>query len=216
MHLLFLAAVLSVKLVVQRSSLDLLDTLPIAVVLQNSAGTSQTVRFTQPVEYAIELRAPDGSVIWSSAVAPPPRQPAFPAHARTFAPGSTTLAVYDWNELLRDGTSPQAGNYTLRVRLATEKPQAENTVRVTFARPLSPSSLAALKIGEEYTLAGTLDAQRAILNDERGSATLALSLFAAPAAVPVFVRGYAVVKNGTRVFNVERWATLIAQPASAR
>lgn len=216
MHLLFLLAVLSVKLVVQRSSLDLLDTLPIAVVVQNNAGTSQTIRFSQPVEYTIELRAADGFTIWSSAVAPPPAQPAFPAHARTFAPGSTTLAVYDWNELLRDASSPPAGNYTLYVRLTTEKPIAENSVPVRFARPLSPSSLAVLHPGEEYTLAGTLDAQRSVLSDERGSATLTLRLFAAPPGVPVFVRGYVVVKDGARSFNVERWATLNVQPASVR
>ena len=216
MYLLFLLAVLSVKLVVQRSSLDLLDTLPIAVVVQNNGPAAQTIRFTHPVEYAIELRTVDGSTIWSSAVALPPGQAKFPLHARTFAPGSTTLAVYDWNELLRDATSPPAGNYTLRVRLATEKPIAESSVRVTFAHPLSPSALAGLHAGEEYTLAGTLDAQRAAISDERGSATLAQRLFVAPPAVPVFVRGYVVEKNGTRSFSVERWATPNAQPTSAR
>lgn len=217
MHLLFLAAVLSVKLVVQRSSLDLLDSLPIAVVVQNTAPAPQTLHFTQPAEYAIELRASDGTVIWSTPRAAAPNAPAFPVHARTFASGSTTLAVYDWNQLLSDGTSPPAGSYTLRARLVTDKPLAENSIHVTFAPPISPSSLAKLQLGQEFTLAGTLDAQRAVLSDSRGSAMLSHRLVAAPAGAPILVRGFAVVlAGGTRVFTVERWAVLNAQPVSAR
>lgn len=216
MHLLFLAAVLSVKLVVQRSSLDLLDTLPIAVVVQNSSGVAQTLHFTQPVEYAIELRAAGGAVVWSTPRAAEPAQ-TFPAHARTFPPGSTTLAVYDWNQLFADGTSPAPGSYTLHARLVTDKPLAENSVRVSFAAPISPSSLATLRVGEEYTLAGTLDALRAALSDSHGSATLSHRLLAAPAGTPLLVRGFAaVLAGGSRVFSVERWALLNAQPASAR
>lgn len=218
MHLLILAVVLSVKLVVQRSSLDLLDSLPIAVVVQNTGPTPQTLHFPQPAEYAIELRAPDGSVLWTSpGAAPPPNRPAFPAHARAFAPGSTTLAVYDWNGLLANNNSPSAGSYTLRVRLIVDKPLPESTLRVTFVPPISPSSLAALHPGEDFTLEGTLDAQHAVLSDARGSAPLSRRLLAAPAGTPIAVRGFAaVLVGGSRVFTVERWAVLSAQPASTR
>lgn len=217
MHLLFLAAVLSVKLVVQRSSLDLLDTLPIAVVVQNPTSTPQSLRFIQPAEYAIELHASDGTLMWSSPGGAAPVGPAFPAHSRTFAPGSTTLAVYDWNQLLADGMSPPAGTYVLRVRITSDKPLAENTVRVTFAPPISPSSMSALRMGQDFTLTGTLDAQHAVLSDARGSATLSHRLLAAPAGAPILIRGFvAVLAGGSRVFNVERWALLSAQPASAR
>lgn len=217
MHLLLLAALLSVKLVVQRSSLDLLDSLPIAVVVQNSGSTPQTLRFAQPAEYAIELRAADGATIWSTPRSGMPAAPGFPAHARTFAPGSTTLAIYDWNQLLADGTSPPAGSYTLRARLTSDKLLAESSVRVTFAPPISPSSLGALRLGEEFTLTGTLDAEKAVLSDPRGSATLSRRLLAAPAGTPILVRGFAaVLAGGARVFSVERWAVVNAQPASAR
>jgi hypothetical protein len=216
LHLLFLAAVLGVKLVVQRSSLDLLDTLPIAIVLQNSAAIPQTIRFARPAEYAIELRAANGTVLWTSAGSPAPNGPSFPGHARTFAPGSTTLAIYDWNELLADGTSPPPGAYTLRVYLVTDGDVADNSVRVTFAPPISPSSLSALPSGKDFTLAGELDAQRDALSDERGSTALSRRLLAAPANTPILVRGFSVVKVGAaRIFNVERWAVLKAQPESS-
>lgn len=217
MHLLILATLLSVKLVVQRSSLDLLDTLPITVVVQNTASTPQTLRFVQPTEYAIELRTPNGTPIWSSPGTTAPNGHAFPVHSRTFAPGSMRLAVYDWNELLTNGTSPPAGTYELRVRLNTDTPLAESAVRVTFEPPVSPSSLSALRVGQEFTLAGTLDSQHAVLFDERGSATLSHRLLAAPAGIAILIRGFAaVLQGGTRVFDVERWAVLSAQPASAR
>ncbi|HEY1976959.1 MAG TPA: hypothetical protein VGG89_10460 [Candidatus Baltobacteraceae bacterium] len=217
MHLLFLATVLTVKLVVQRSSLDLLDTLPIAVVVQNPTSTPQSLRFIQPAEYAIELRASDGTLMWSSPGSARPVAPAFPAHSRTFAPGSTTLAVYDWNQLLGNGSSPPYGTYTLRARLIGDAPVPESSVRVTFVPPLSPSTLPALRAGEDFTLVGRLDEQRAILTDEHGSATLSHRLLAAPSGTLMLVRGFvAVLPGGSRVFNVERWAVLSTQPASAR
>jgi hypothetical protein len=218
LHLLFFAVVLSVKLVVQRSSLDLLDSLPIAVVVQNTAATPQTLHFTRPAEYAIELRAGDGSILWTSpGAAPSANQPTFPAHARTFAPGSTTLAVYDWNALLANGNSPPAGTYTLHAHLIVEKSLAESNVRVTFAPPISPSSLAALRPGQDFTLAGTVDEEHAVLSDARGSALLSRRLLAAPVGTPILVRGFAtVLPGGSRVFTVERWAAVNAQPASVR
>jgi hypothetical protein len=216
LHLLVLAAVLSVKLVVQRSSLDLLDSLPIAVVVQNTAATPQTIRFASPAEYALELRTPAGIPLWNSSGSPLPKNVSFPAHIRTFAPGSTTLAVYDWNELLSDGTSPPAGNYVIHVRLVTEKYAMEDSVRVTFALPLSPSSLASLRINQAFTLAGSLDDQRAVLRDSRGSANLSRRLLAAPVETTVLVRGFITAKpGGARVFTVERWAAINAQPTSS-
>src|SRR6185312_9533388 len=150
----------------------------------------------QPAEYAIELRASNGTSIWASPGTAAPNGRAFPVHSRTFAPGSTTLAVYDWNELLTNGTSPPAGTYELQVRLNSDKPLAGSAVRVTFARPISPSSLGALRTGQEFTLAGTLDPQNAVLSDERGSATLSHRLLAAPAGAAILVRGFAAVLQG--------------------
>lgn len=219
MHLLFCAIVLSVKLVVQRSSLDLLDSLPIAVVVQNPASTPQSLSFTEPAEYAIDLRAPDGRIVWASpGAAGVANGPTYPAHARTFAPGSTTLAVYDWNGLLSNGKSPPPGSYTLRLRLIVDKPPAETSLRVTFAPPISPSSLGELQPGRDFTLAGTLDAQHAALSDALGSAPLSHRLLAAPAGTTIVVRGFAaVLAGGSRVFTVERWAVLNApHPTSTR
>jgi hypothetical protein len=215
LHLLFLATVLSVKLLVARASLDLLDSVPISVVVDNASAQPQTIRFAEPAEYAIELVSPNGAVLWSTPL--PVRATAFPPHDRTFAPGPTVLAVYDWNDLLAGGWSPPAGSYVLRARLLTEKAIPENAVRVTFAPPLSPSSVAKLKPGADFTLAGTLDAQQAVLADARGSATLSRRLLGAPIASPVLVRGFVAVRpDGTRIFTVERWARLRAQPPSSR
>lgn len=214
MHLLFLAGVLSVKLVLQRASLDLLDSLPISVVVENASAVPQTIRFARPAEYAIDLTSESGSVLWSTPL--PVNKAAFPPHDRTFAPGSTVLAVYDWNDLIAGDLSPAAGHYVLRVRLLSEAKIPEERTTVAFAPPLSPASIAELKPDREFTLSGTLDAGRTALSDAHGSAPLAHKLLGPPVNVPLVVRGSVVVRqDGSRVFNVERWALLSGQPASA-
>src|SRR5579862_355147 len=140
---------------VQRTSLDLLDSLPIAVIVRNPAATVKTLQFRQPAEYSVEIVS-DGNVVWSSLPASPPPNVTYPVHTHDFGPGATTLAVYDWNELVSGGSSPVAGKYELRVRLLDEKAPPPVSLRVVFAAPLSPSTLASLRAGQEFTLAGTL------------------------------------------------------------
>jgi hypothetical protein len=196
--------------------MELLDSLPVAVTVENAGSAPRTARFPQPAEYRLDLTDPDGKVLWSTFTSPPEGSPSFPVHTRVFPPGTTTLAVYDWNALLSGGSSPLSGTYVLRVRLLTEDPQPESSVHVRFAAPVSPGSINALKPGEPYTLAGTLDPMRQTLSDERGSAHLARRLLGAPLNAIVVVRGFVTVaQDGTRTFGVERWAPLGPQPVSS-
>ena len=203
-----LLGAVTLSLQTQRTSLDLLDSLPVALIVHNGGSTLQTVRFPQPVEYAIEIRR-DGKTLWNSLPPSPPPSVVFPTHARVFNAGTTTLTVYDWNELASDGSSLQPGRYTIVARLLSEKPQPEATLPVTFAAPLSPSALSGLKSGDVVTMAGTLDNDRLVLSDDHGQATLSRRLLGAPIGERVAVRGYAVTRpDGSHVFFVLRWAPL--------
>jgi hypothetical protein len=191
---------------VQRTSLDLLDSLPIAVVVQNATRTISTLRFRQPAEYAVEVAEGD-TVLWSSLPPSPPPGVSYPVHQRQFGPGATTLAVFDWNEQARGGWSPLAGKYEIRVRLLSEESTTPVSVRVAFAPPLSPSSLANLKPDEAYTLAGTLSPSLDVLSDDRGSARLGRKILGAIPGTRLVVRGSAVTHpDGTRTFFWQRWA----------
>lgn len=201
---------LALSLQTQRTSFDLLDSLPIEVVVHNASPSIQTLTFPQPTEYAIEVLR-DGNVVWTSVPPSPPPTATISEHRRDFTPGATPLVVYDWNEVLRDGNSPVAGAYTVRARLLGGKFQPAATMRVIFAPPLPPGALASLKLGEEVTIAGELDSTHEVLGDDRGSARLSRRLLAAPAGVEIAVRGYASARlDGTRTFTFERWAPLAA------
>lgn len=198
---------LTVTVQAQRTSLDLLDSLPIVVIAHNPAAHVATVQFPAPAEYAVDVTR-DGKTLWSVGPAPPPPGVTFPPHQRAFTPGPTTIVVLDWNELTTANFSPLPGTYAVTARLLTASPPPPATMKVTFAPPLPPSALPSLKAGESVTLLGTVDATHSVLTGETGaSAPLNRKLIAAPPGVPILVRGYATDNpNGTRVFTMTRWA----------
>jgi hypothetical protein len=206
---------LFVSVHVGRTSLDVLDSLDIAVVVHNPASALQTVKFPKPAEYEIDVVDSGGRVVWTSLPPSPPPGVTFTAHQRTFGPGPTTLVVNDWNELARDGSSPLAGSYAVHVRLLAQMHQPAASTSVTFAMPLSPDALPKLKAGQDVTIAGELDASRVMLTGIHGaSATLTRRLLPAPPGIPIVVRGFAVDgTNGARTFTFERWARYGPSPA---
>jgi hypothetical protein len=189
----------------ERTTLDLLDSLPIAVVIDNPSTRPIALHFAQPAEYRIDVLS-GGKVLWSSLPAAPAVH--YVARARSFAAGPTTIAVYDWNELVAGAWSPLPGRYRLRVKLLAEGGPPAAEIPVRFARPLSPSSLPMLQLGQAYTLAGTLSAGGSTLRDARGSAALSRKILGAPPGAQLVVRGYVTVTRTGRVFTVERWAPL--------
>lgn len=204
---------LGLSVQVGRTTLDLLDSLDIAVVVHNPGTTLQMLRFPRPVEYEIDVQPQNGGpAVWTSLPASPPPNVTYPVHERSFGPGPTTLVVNDWNQLASGGWSPPAGTYLIRAKLLAQGVAPTSATRVTFTSPLPPSALPALKPGQEVTLAGQLDAVRGILSDPSGSARLSRRLLAAPAGVPVVIRGYAVDAIGGRTFTFERWARLGPPP----
>ena len=190
----------------QRASFDLLDSLPIAVVVHNRASVPVAARFPAPAEYFVEVLH-DASPVWTTQTPAPPPGVTFPPHQRVFGPGPTTLVVQAWNELAQGGWSPAAGRYVVRVRLLTPSPQPSATLAIVFEPPLPPGSLASLRAGQPVTLTGRLDSTHAVLTDGAASAVLSRRLLQAPADFPVVVRGYATDRpDGTRTFSVDRWA----------
>ena len=187
-----------------RTSYDLLDSLPISVVAHNPGSSMRLVTFPGPDEYQIEVFQ-DGNPIYSY---PPPRPGAtFPPHQRAFTPGPTTIVTNAWNELTSGGWSPKPGTYKIRARVLTAGPSPEASLEVTFGAPLPPGALPALHAGEQVTLLGELDPTKFVLTDPHGSALLAHKLLTAPAGFPIVVRGYAADHpDGTRAFTVVRWA----------
>ena len=203
--LLGVASPVSVSVQVERTSLDLLDVLGIGIVAHNPGKTPAIVRFPLPEEYAIDvLRGSD--VVWSSPQAPPPPGTVQP-HTRSFAPGPTTMAIYDWNELAKNGSSIASGDYTIRVRLLDATSQtASATIR--FVAPVPVESIAHLKPGDQITIAGTVDNQLLRLTDATGSVTLSRRLVGMGSGL-VAVRGtITLAPGGTRIVSVERWAPL--------
>jgi hypothetical protein len=207
-------APLGVTVQVQRTSFDLLDSLDIEVVVHNPGSQTQSAVFAAPAEYAIEALR-DGKVVWSSAPAVPAPGATYAPHHHAFAPGPTTLVIYDWNEVTPQGRSPLPGEYTIRARLLDAR-HAAATMRVSFIPPLPTTVLSKLKPNEEVTIAGQLDATRATLTDANGSLRLSRRLLAATAGEPIVIRGYATdAAGGTRTFTVERWAPLGTTPPPA-
>ena len=82
---------------VQRTSFDLLDSLPIDVVAHNPSSTVRTCKFPQPSEYAIEVVGGE-KTMWTSLPPSPPPGIVFGTHERAFVPGPTTVVVYEWND----------------------------------------------------------------------------------------------------------------------
>ena len=202
------AAPLHLSLHIMRNSLDLLDTLAISVVLDNPGSAPVPVHFALPTEYAIDVLRGD-TTIWSTMPQEAPSTAHFPVHVHTLLPGANTLAVYDWNEVAQNGTSPAPGEYTIRVRLLETGSQPVATTRVRFVAPTPISAIAKLPVGNAITIAGHLDPTRAILTDSTGSTTLPRRLIGAPLDATVVVRGYIVAtRSNARYVFVQRWAPL--------
>lgn len=211
-------APLSIGVTIGRSTLDLLDSLDIAVAVHNSSPRLQTATFARPAEYEIDVLSSAGGPVWTSLPASPPPGVSYAPHSRSFNPGPTTIVVNDWNQLTTGGWSPLAGTYTVRVRLLADGNQPSATARVTFLPPLTPGVVPQLKAGQEVTLGGELDPTREFLLDGHGgSARLTRRLLAAPPGTPVVVRGYAddATHNGGRTFTYVRWAFLGQPPPPA-
>ncbi len=205
----------SLALHVERTSLDLLDSVAIAVVARNPGAGAVTLQFPAPQEEVVEVLDRAGAVIWSSAASPPPRGVTFPPHSRGFVPGPTPVVIAAWNALTSGGWSPLPGHYTVRARLLNEGAQPEASAEIAFAAPLPPSALPALHAGEAVTLSGKLDPTKGLLAEGSAVAPLSVRINAAPAGVPIVVRGYPVDgRDGSRTFTPTRWAPLGPPPAS--
>ncbi|MDE2482550.1 MAG: hypothetical protein KGN02_10210 [bacterium] len=199
-------AAITLSLQIARTTLDPLDGVNIEVAVHNTRSTPETVTFPQPQEYAIDVLR--GTKVIFSTLRPEPPGVTFPPHARTLPPGPSVLVVYIWNALADDGGAPGAGTYTVRARLLGEHVEAQAQTTIRFTEPTPVSALAKLKLGDEVTIAGRLDAGKTVLSDSTGSITLGHRLSAAPDA-PICVRGYVTKRlDGSRGFYVERWAPL--------
>ena len=129
------------------------------------------------------------------------------ARAR-FRPGRRHDRNIRLNELTAAGTSPLPGVYTIRAHLLdrTASPDAVQTVR--FVEPLPVSAIAKLRIGDEVTVAGVVDASQQTLADSTGTLPLSKRLIGAT-FVRLAVRGSIAARpDGSRYLAVERWAPL--------
>ncbi len=197
-------AAITLSLQITRSTLDVLDGVNVEVAAHNTGNAPVSLRFSRPEEYEIDVLR--GTHVIFSTLRPLPANITFPPHRRTLQPGPTVLAIYDWNTIENDGSTPRAGTYTVRATLLAEgsSPQAQTMVR--FVAPTPIVALAKLKPGDEVTIAGTLDAAKQELTDETGSVALGRKLAAAPGAT-IAVRGYIMKRpDGSSLFYVERWA----------
>lgn len=201
-------AAIALSTQLQRTSLDLLDGLNVQVAARNSGARAIDVRFSQPVEYAIDvLRGND--VIWTSAPNAADRPVALPPHTKRLLPGTTVLGTYVWNEETRDNVSLAPGDYVVRVRLLADGGGVATTTKVRFIAPAPVSALGALHIGDAVTIAGRYDPAQQSISDSTGTVKLTKRLLGAPLGGTIAVRGYITAQpDRTRIFFVSRWAPL--------
>ncbi|MEO9169935.1 MAG: hypothetical protein ABI282_00755 [Candidatus Baltobacteraceae bacterium] len=204
-------AAVTLSLQVQRATLDLLDGLNIEIAAHNSAGIPVDVRFTEPLEYAIDVLH-GADVVWTSTPATPSQPTSVPPHTKRLLPGPSVLAIYIWNEETKDNASVAPGDYVVRVRLLGDGITPQATVNVHFISPTPISALGALHLGDALTIAGRFDPVAQTLTDTTGNVKLTKRLPTAPTDEPIAVRGYSIaLPDRTRAFFVERWAR-IAKP----
>jgi len=200
-------AAITLSLALQRTSFDLLDGVAIEVAVHNSAKLPATATFSQPGEYEIDILRGE-TLLWSNKQQYPPNV-TFPAHKKQFLPGPTILAVYIWNAIEADGSTPGPGEYTVRARLLSTPGTADASTTVKFISPVPVSALEKLKLGEEVTIAGHLDGTKGMLTDATGTVPLMKRLATAAPDDVVAVRGYlTTLPNRTHAFFVERWAVM--------
>lgn len=185
---------------IARATFDPLDAVDVTLRVINASSAANVTRFGQTSEYAIALL--DGTrTVWTS----PARGGGRP-HARTFAPGATTLLTYEWNGVLADGTAPTPGTYVVTGTLLANGARIDTRAKLRIAAPLPISALA--KTGTQVvTIAGTLDATGMTLHDASGDVRLARRIAGASSGATVDVRGsIATQPDGTSAFVIERWA----------
>lgn len=199
------AAALSLTLQLERTSFDLLDPVSIEVVAHNATAKPVPVVFPKPIEYEISILKNDVT-IWTSPTAQP-LGATIPAHTRVVVPGSPVLAIYIWNAVANDGSAPAPGDYLVKARLLGATLQPEASLKVHFISPVPVSALAKLNIGDEVTIAGTLDETKGLLTDATGTIPLMKHLPGATGVVAI--RGYIAQRpDHTRAFFIKRWAPI--------
>lgn len=199
-----LAAALTLTLQLERTSFDLLDGVSIEVVAHNTGSKPIPVVFPKPAEYEISITK-DGQEVWSSHSADPVGA-TIPAHMHALMPGPNVLTVYIWNAIENDGSTPGPGEYVVHAKLMGESIHPEASLPIRFINPVPISALAKLKVGDEITIAGTLDASKQILTDATGSIPLMKRV---PLTGIVAVRGFITERpDHTRALYVKRWAKM--------
>lgn len=200
-------AAITLSLQLQRTSFDLLDGVDIEVAVHNTAKTPAAVTFPQPAEYEIDILRGD-TTLWSNKQQYPPGV-TFPPHKRQLFPGPTILAVYIWNAIASDGSTPGPGEYTVRARLLGTPGGADASTMMKFISPVPVSALEKLKLGEVVTIAGHLDGTKGMLTDATGTVPLMKRLVTVAPDAVVAVRGYLTTEpDRTHAFFVQRWAVM--------
>jgi hypothetical protein len=198
------AAALTLSLQLERTSFDILDGVSIEVVTHNSSAKPVPVVFPKPSEYEISIEK-NGVAIWNNQTAQP-LGVTIPPHMRAMMPGPNVLTVYIWNAIENDGSTPAAGTYTVHAKLLGKAENPEASLDIKFINPVPVSALAKLNVGDELTIAGTLDATQQQLTDATGTILLAKKV---PLKGLVAVRGFITERQDhIRVFFVKRWALM--------
>jgi hypothetical protein len=199
-------AAITLTLQLQRTSFDLLDGVAIEIAAHNSAKTADVVTFPAPPEYQLEVLR-DNHVIWSNSTATPPGV-TLPPHTRAFPPGPTVLAVYIWDAIDSDRSTPGPGDYTIRATLLGSTVKAQGQTTVHFISPVPISAVDKLPAGDVVTIAGTFNPVNNTLTDASGSIALGRRL---PPGLTgtVAVRGYLRAEpNNAKIFFVQRFAAM--------
>jgi hypothetical protein len=200
-------AAITLSLQLQRTSFDLLDGVDVDIAVHNSSQSSAVVSFAKPDEYELDVYR-GNERLWSNlSTGGIPLD--VPAHKRQFQTGPTILAIYIWNAIATDGSTPAPGEYTIRARLLGDGISPTASLPVRFINPVPVSALEKLTQGDIVTIAGTLDVAKGVLTDTSGTVTLMRKLLTAPAGATVAVRGYLTTQpDRTRAFYVLRWAVM--------
>jgi hypothetical protein len=164
------------------------------------------LHFPHTTEYAVQVLDRDDVV--STTLASP--QPAGIAHVRWFAPGITTLAIYEFVVEDTAHRVPAPGNYRLRVRLLDDSGSLAIERTLHFEAPLPISTLGGMGT-HTVTIAGTLASDRMTLRDDSGSVALSHRLLDVPIGATIAVRGSMIETPGrTQAFNPISWGVLNA------
>ncbi len=201
-----LAAALTLTLKLERTSFDPLDTISVEVVAHNAASKPIQETFPKPAEYEISILK-HGTPVWTSERVAP-LGATIPSHTRLLMPGPNVLAVFIWNGIESDGTTPGPGDYTVRAKLLGANDQPDASLAFHFINPVPVSALFKLKVGDEVTIAGNLNATEDLLTDATGSIPLGKRLTLPKVGIAA-VRGFIIERpDHTRALRVTRFAIM--------